>query len=101
MVVHPAPGNPTGTLVNAFLHHCHLPPVSVEPHPVADDSSGAYSAAQPVHKSPTAWRLLVYPLFLFFLLICRRDLQDLLSEFDGANQSINQSINHLKSLCQS
>lgn len=23
MVVHPAPGNPTGTLVNALLHHCH------------------------------------------------------------------------------
>ena len=22
MVVHPAPGNPTGTLVNALLHHC-------------------------------------------------------------------------------
>ena len=23
MVVHPAPGNPTGTLVNALLYHCH------------------------------------------------------------------------------
>jgi 23S rRNA pseudouridine1911/1915/1917 synthase len=23
MVVHPAPGNPDGTLVNALLHHCH------------------------------------------------------------------------------
>ena len=23
MVVHPAPGHPTGTLVNALLHHCH------------------------------------------------------------------------------
>ena len=22
MVVHPAPGSPTGTLVNALLHHC-------------------------------------------------------------------------------
>ncbi|XP_030507930.1 RNA pseudouridine synthase 2, chloroplastic isoform X1 [Cannabis sativa] len=25
MVVHPAPGNPTGTLVNGILHHCSLP----------------------------------------------------------------------------
>lgn len=25
MVVHPAPGNPSGTLVNAVLHHCALP----------------------------------------------------------------------------
>nr|XP_043616564.1 RNA pseudouridine synthase 2, chloroplastic [Erigeron canadensis] len=25
MVVHPAPGNATGTLVNAILHHCSLP----------------------------------------------------------------------------
>ncbi|KAM6561009.1 hypothetical protein CsatA_030248 [Cannabis sativa] len=24
-VVHPAPGNPTGTLVNGILHHCSLP----------------------------------------------------------------------------
>ena len=40
MVVHPAPGNPTGTLVNAFLHHCGLPPVPVEPQAVADDSLG-------------------------------------------------------------
>ena len=25
MVVHPSPGHYTGTLVNALLHHCHLP----------------------------------------------------------------------------
>ncbi|KFK42040.1 hypothetical protein AALP_AA2G204100 [Arabis alpina] len=25
MVVHPAPGNPNGTLVNGILHHCSLP----------------------------------------------------------------------------
>lgn len=66
MVVHPAPGNPTGTLVNAFLHHCHLAPVSLEPQQVADDSSGTYSGAQPVLK---ARHLLVYPLFLFLLLV--------------------------------
>ncbi|KAL2522298.1 RNA pseudouridylate synthase [Forsythia ovata] len=28
MVVHPAPGNATGTLVNGILHHCRLPTVS-------------------------------------------------------------------------
>ncbi|KAL9395465.1 hypothetical protein Peur_009718 [Populus x canadensis] len=28
MVVHPAPGNATGTLVNGILHHCSLPTVS-------------------------------------------------------------------------
>lgn len=27
-VVHPAPGNATGTLVNAILNHCSLPMVS-------------------------------------------------------------------------
>ncbi|MQM15489.1 hypothetical protein Taro_048434 [Colocasia esculenta] len=27
MVVHPAPGNPNGTLVSAILHHCQLPTV--------------------------------------------------------------------------
>ena len=30
MVVHPAAGNYTGTLVNAVLHHCNLPAVSAE-----------------------------------------------------------------------
>ncbi|CAM8942240.1 unnamed protein product [Rhodiola kirilowii] len=28
MVVHPAPGNPTGTLVNGILQHCSLPTVA-------------------------------------------------------------------------
>ncbi|XP_056164674.1 RNA pseudouridine synthase 2, chloroplastic isoform X2 [Syzygium oleosum] len=28
MVVHPAPGNASGTLVNAILHHCSLPTVA-------------------------------------------------------------------------
>ena len=40
MVIHPAPGNPTGTLVNAVLHHCGLPAVPVEPGTAANDSSG-------------------------------------------------------------
>lgn len=29
MVVHPAPGNANGTLVNAILHHCSLPTVAL------------------------------------------------------------------------
>lgn len=29
-VVHPAPGNATGTLVNGILHHCSLPTVAFE-----------------------------------------------------------------------
>ena len=28
LVVHPAPGSPNGTLVNAVLHHCNLPGLS-------------------------------------------------------------------------
>ncbi|XP_039133785.1 RNA pseudouridine synthase 2, chloroplastic isoform X1 [Dioscorea cayenensis subsp. rotundata] len=32
MVVHPAPGNANGTLVNAILHHCRLPTMSCTPH---------------------------------------------------------------------
>ena len=40
MVVHPAPGHATGTLVNAFLHHCGLPPVPVEAASATDESSG-------------------------------------------------------------
>lgn len=31
MVVHPAPGNLTGTLVNAVLHHCNLPEYELPP----------------------------------------------------------------------
>jgi hypothetical protein len=30
-VVHPAPGNLTGTLVNAVLHHCNLPEYELPP----------------------------------------------------------------------
>jgi len=31
MVVHPSPGHPTGTLVNAVLHHCKLPAMRLLP----------------------------------------------------------------------
>ena len=31
MVVHPAPGNANGTLVNAVLHHCGLPALELLP----------------------------------------------------------------------
>ncbi|CAH9068735.1 unnamed protein product [Cuscuta epithymum] len=45
MVVHPAPGNATGTLVNGILHHCSLP---IGPFPIqeglSDDELSAFSA---------------------------------------------------------
>lgn len=41
MVVHPAPGNPSGTLVNAVLHHCNLQPISLEADDANDNASGA------------------------------------------------------------
>ncbi|KAH7523469.1 hypothetical protein FEM48_Zijuj06G0014600 [Ziziphus jujuba var. spinosa] len=38
MVVHPAPGNATGTLVNGILHHCSLPTVAFSNHDGLSDS---------------------------------------------------------------
>lgn len=60
MVVHPAPGHPCGTFVNALLHHCNL---SVEPgdlrpgivHRLDKDTSGVLVAA----KHPLVHRRLV------------------------------------------
>ena len=40
MVVHPAPGHPDGTLVNALLHHC------------GDTLSGINGALRPGHRPP-------------------------------------------------
>ncbi|CAN0847945.1 RNA pseudouridine synthase 2, chloroplastic [Linum grandiflorum] len=37
MVVHPAPGNPAGTLVNGILHHCSLPGLATSSHEVITD----------------------------------------------------------------
>ena len=31
MVVHPGHGNHSGTMVNAILHHCNLPPIPLDP----------------------------------------------------------------------
>ncbi|KAL3650354.1 hypothetical protein CASFOL_006757 [Castilleja foliolosa] len=52
MVVHPAPGNATGTLVNGILRHCRLPTVSFNPEalPEIDDDSGDEACALPVDK---------------------------------------------------
>ncbi|CAN0847944.1 RNA pseudouridine synthase 2, chloroplastic [Linum grandiflorum] len=36
-VVHPAPGNPAGTLVNGILHHCSLPGLATSSHEVITD----------------------------------------------------------------
>ncbi|KAJ0086891.1 hypothetical protein Patl1_09482 [Pistacia atlantica] len=38
MVVHPAPGNVTGTLVNGILHHCSLPTVAFKNQEVLSDA---------------------------------------------------------------
>ncbi|KAH6759282.1 Pentatricopeptide repeat superfamily protein [Perilla frutescens var. frutescens] len=42
LVVHPAPGNATGTLVNGILHHCRLSTACFNPEslPEVDDDSG-------------------------------------------------------------
>ncbi|XP_002519370.2 RNA pseudouridine synthase 2, chloroplastic isoform X2 [Ricinus communis] len=52
MVVHPAPGNPTGTLVNGILHHCNLPTVAISSQEVlsdaedrSDDDERSYSSS--------------------------------------------------------
>lgn len=58
MVVHPAPGNPDGTLVNALLHHCeHLSGINgmIRPgivHRIDKDTSGLLVAA----KTDAAYR---------------------------------------------
>lgn len=41
MVVHPAPGNATGTLVSGILHHCSLPTVSYPGEEVLSDVEDA------------------------------------------------------------
>jgi len=50
MVVHPAPGHPKGTFVNALLHHCKsLPPQDLRPgivHRLDKDTSGVLLAAK-------------------------------------------------------
>lgn len=49
MVVHPAPGHPDGTLVNALLHHCLLSPDPLRPgivHRLDKDTSGVIVAAK-------------------------------------------------------
>jgi 23S rRNA pseudouridine1911/1915/1917 synthase len=51
-VVHPAPGHPNGTLVNALLHHCHsLSPDELRPgivHRLDKDTTGVIVAAKTV-----------------------------------------------------
>ncbi|CAA0820503.1 RNA pseudouridine synthase 2- chloroplastic [Striga hermonthica] len=53
MVVHPAPGNPTSTLVNGILHHCKLSTVCFSPEALTetDDDSGDDVCAFPVSQS--------------------------------------------------
>lgn len=51
MVVHPAPGNPDGTLVNGLLYHCHLSSINgvIRPgivHRIDKDTSGLLVVAK-------------------------------------------------------
>lgn len=50
-VVHPAPGNASGTLVNGILHHCSLPTVALpnrdsEEDDISDDEFNSFAAGQ-------------------------------------------------------
>ncbi|KAK6152124.1 hypothetical protein DH2020_014759 [Rehmannia glutinosa] len=55
MVVHPAPGNATGTLVNGILNHCRLSTVFLSPEalPETDDDSGDEASAFSVDQGHT------------------------------------------------
>ncbi|XVE69676.1 hypothetical protein DITRI_Ditri10aG0010100 [Diplodiscus trichospermus] len=59
MVVHPAPGNATGTLVNGILHHCSLPTVALpendvlsDTEDVSDDEAFSYGASAAASVRP-------------------------------------------------
>ncbi|XP_019244908.1 PREDICTED: RNA pseudouridine synthase 2, chloroplastic isoform X3 [Nicotiana attenuata] len=55
MVVHPAPGNATGTLVSGILHHCSLPTVSFQGEEVlsdVEDTSDDELNLFPANQSP-------------------------------------------------
>ncbi|KAE8659837.1 RNA pseudouridine synthase 2 [Hibiscus syriacus] len=60
MVVHPAPGNANGTLVNGILHHCRLPTVALsekevlslsDTEDVSDDEEAFYSGTSAAASS--------------------------------------------------
>lgn len=84
-VVHPAPGNPTGTLVNGILHHCALPSVAYsnqeedsDEETLSDDeemisSSSLAASVRPgiVHRldKGTSGLLVVAKVSVFFLLL--------------------------------
>lgn len=57
-VVHPAPGNATGTLVNAILNHCSLPMVATSngEHPsdmdISDDEFSSIEIFSRVSEAP-------------------------------------------------
>lgn len=59
-VVHPAPGNANGTLVNAILHHCSLPTVAFsnkevsEEEDISDDEFGSFSEDQSSNEGPNS-----------------------------------------------
>ena len=60
-VVHPAPGNASGTLVNGILHHCSLPTVALpnrdsEEDDISDDEFNSFSVDQNCRTCETSIR---------------------------------------------
>lgn len=60
-VVHPAPGNASGTLVNGILHHCSLPTVALpnrdsEEDDISDDEFNSFSLDQNCNTYETSIR---------------------------------------------
>lgn len=56
LVVHPAPGNHSGTLVNAVLHHCNLPALRVVPEATDEVVNGEDAAAATSPRSEGRYR---------------------------------------------
>ncbi len=57
MVVHPAPGHPEGTLVNAVLHHCGLPALDLAPGQAAPDALSNWPGAPAAARLRAAFQL--------------------------------------------
>ena len=58
MVMHPSPGHYSGTLVNALLHHCGLPPVRVDP---SAEYDSAKEAPKPLDASKDSSKIGTIP----------------------------------------
>ncbi|KAL1190071.1 RNA pseudouridine synthase 2 [Cardamine amara subsp. amara] len=61
MVVHPAPGNPNGTLVNGILHHCSLPCVAYSNQEEDDSDEETFSDDEEMMTSSSLYSASVRP----------------------------------------